>query len=179
MSTIRPILGWPIRHPKLAIGTVAFVLVMLHQFWPMFFAIPSVPSGTLQMVGMASDSGRYIALDDRAEENGKLRAVVLIVFDQTVTVDGVSFRSEAKKEWINCAKREIELEGAGFYDDKGSRVLTRYFDRKPETAQPIAAEVPYLCQNEQIGVPPVTGYQAALQQERAARTEISKQAKSR
>lgn len=128
---------------------------------------------------MASDSGRYLAIDDRVEDDGKLRAIVLVVFDHTVTVDGNAFRSEAKKEWINCATREIELEGAGFYDDQGKRVLTRYFDRKPKAAEPLATEVAYLCQNEQFNVPAVVGYQAALQQERALRAEVSKQIKTR
>lgn len=179
MGAIRRIYSWLIQHPRLVVSVAAFVLIMLHQVWPLFSAIPAAPSGRLQMVGIVSDSARYVAIDDRVEDDGKLRAIVLIVLDQTVTVDGVSFRSEAKKEWINCAKREIELEGAGFYDDQGKRVLTRYFDRKPEAAEPIAAEVAYLCQDEQFGLPTVTGYQAALQQERALRAEISKQAKTR
>ena len=66
----------------------------------------------------------------------------------------------------------IEVEGAVFYDARGKEVLTRYFDRKPEAPELGDLEAEYLCHGRKPDAPPVIGYQAAMQQGRALRSEL-------
>lgn len=139
---------------------------------PLYFAIPPLPAGQLQLVSVSLDGARYVVAQDKLERGGKLRATTLIVFEKPLQAEGASIRYETKREWIDCTRKEIELEGAGFYNDSGEQALTRYFDRKPEKAKLIDKQVAYVCQGEKFPVPPVTGYQAALTQSAAVRAEL-------
>jgi hypothetical protein len=166
------IYGWLSSRQRLVMTSLVLaggVAYLAFQIWSIYSAIPALPTGRLQIVGLTSDGARYVAMDDHMERNGKLRARVLVVFEQLLKTNGVSIRFEAKQEWIDCSKSEIELEGAGFYNDQGQQVLSRYLERTPEAAKPIDMEMGYLCRNKRSLVPPVTDYQAVLQQERAVR----------
>lgn len=141
------------------------LIYLTAQIWSIYAAIPSLPNGALQIVGLTHDGARFLATDEVSQENHRLRAIVLVVFEKPLQTNGVVIRYEAKKQWIDCAKSEIELEGAGFFDDKGMQVLSRVFDHKAHAAEPIDAEVDYLCHPKLVGVPPVIGYQAAWDQQ--------------
>ena len=163
-------------HPRWVTAIVFMVFVVhaaVSNFWPIYTAVPALPASTLQLVGLEGDGARYVAADGRAQDDGKLRAIVLVVFDPLFKVPEVTARFETEKEWIDCARQLIELEGVGFYDDQGQLKLTRYFERKPQPVGASIAEVDYLCHNQQFQVPPVTGYQATLDQERAVRSQAA------
>jgi hypothetical protein len=175
MEFITRIYRWFAERPQRALPYV-FVIVGLgllaKELLPLYFAIPPLPTGQLQLVSVTLDGARYVVAQDRMERGGKLRATVLIVFEKPIQAEGVSVRYETKREWIDCAKQEMELEGAGFYNDRGEQVLTRYFDRKPEKPKLIDKHVAYVCQGEKFPVSPVIGYQAALTQSAAVRAEL-------
>jgi len=167
--------GWYSRHPKLvmALGPLVFAgYVLVRDMSGLYFAIPPLPTGKMQIVGLAPDGARLVATEGRQEKDGKLRADILVTFEKPFKAEGVLISFEAKREWIDCSKSVIELEGAGFYNDRGEKVLTRYFERKPEAVGPSDREVDYLCHDAKIDVPPVTGYQAAMQQGRDLRAAL-------
>jgi hypothetical protein len=166
---------WYARHPRLlsigvflAIGAYA----VFSNFWPLFFAIPPLPTGKMQMVSLALDGARFVVTEDHTEKDGKLRADILLTFEKPFKAEGAAISFEAKREWIDCAKSRIELEGAGFYDEHGEKVLTRYFDRKPEAPELGDLEVEYLCHGRKPDAPAVIGYQAAIQQGRTLRSDL-------
>ena len=168
--------GWLTRHPRMAMSLVWLVggLVYLAvQIWSIYAAIPGLPNGALQIVGLTQDGARYLATDEILQKDHRLGVIVLVVFEKPLQTNGVVIRFEAKKQWIDCAKSEIELEGAGFYNDKGTQVLSRVFDHKPQAAGLIDAEVDYLCHPKLVGVSPVTGYQAAWAQQHGLHAQRS------
>jgi hypothetical protein len=172
---ISRISGWYSRHPRLVTMIVPLaigVYAITSSFGPLFFAIPPLPAGKVQIVGLVLDGARFVVVEDRVEKDGKLRADILITFEKPLKAQGKVISFEAKREWVDCAKSVIELEGAGFYDERGEKVLTRYFERKPEAAEPIDMEVAYLCHDRKFDAPPVIGYRAAMQQGRALRSEM-------
>lgn len=166
------ILDWAERHPiVVAIGPVSLYLLyrLARDMVPLYFAVPPLPGGALQIVALSSDAGRYVATGERLERGGKIRTVILIAFDRPFSAEGKSISYQTKKEWVDCANTRIEVEGAGFYNAKGEKVLARYFERKPEAAGRLDLEIGLLCNKQTFAVPPVTGYQAAGEQVRALR----------
>lgn len=158
--------GWYSRHPWL-VGLIVPLMfggyVFVRDMSSLHFAIPPFPDGKMQMVGLALDGARFVLADNRAEKDGKLRADIFITFERPFEAEGEFINFQVKREWIDCSKSVIELEGAVFYNARGEKVATRYFDRKPEAADQLDREVEYLCRHTKIEVPPVTGYQAAMQ----------------
>ena len=159
--------GWYSKHPRLVAVILPLIFVgyvFFREMSSVYFAIPPFPAGQMQMVGLALDGARFVVAEDRVEKDGKLRADIFITFERPFEAEGEFINFEVKREWIDCSKSVIELEGAGFYNARGEQVVTRYFERKPEAVGPLDREVDYLCRNRKIEVPPVTGYQAAMQQ---------------
>lgn len=166
---------WYGRHPRMLLLILPLLFgayVFAREMLSIHNAVPPSPIGKLQIVGLTLDGAQFVALDNRVEEDGKLRADVLITFEKPLKVDGDVMSFEARREWIDCAKSVIEPEGAGFYDEHGKEVTTRYFSRKPEAVTKADLEVNYLCRGLKIDVPPVTGYLAAMQLGRDARAAL-------
>ncbi len=175
MEFITRIYRWFAARPRRVLPYVFVIAglgILAKELLPLYFAIPPLPAGQLQLVSVSLDGARYVVAQDRMERGGKLRAVTLIIFEKPLQAEGVSIRYETKREWIDCAKQEIELEGAGFYNDRGEQVLTRYFERKPEKPKLRDTQLAYVCRGEKFSAPPVAGYRAALTQSAAVRAEL-------
>lgn len=167
--------AWYARHPWLVrlivpLGFGAYVFAS--SMWSIYFAIPPLPAGEMQIVGLMLDGARFVVTEDRVKKDGKVRADILVTFEKPLKAEGQAISFEAKREWIDCAKPTIELEGAGFYDTRGEKTLTRYFDRKPEAPGVGDKELDYLCHGKNPDAPPVIGYQAAMQQGRDLRSTL-------
>jgi hypothetical protein len=178
MEFITRIYRWFAERPQRLTPYIVAVIglgILAKEMLPLYFAIPPLPAGQLQLVSVSLDGARYVVMEDRVGKGGKQRAILLIVFAKPLEAEGVTVRYETKREWIDCAKQEIELEGAGFYNDRGEQVLTRYFDRKPEKPGLIDKQVGYVCRGEKFPEPPVTGYQAAFAQATAVRAALTAQ----
>lgn len=167
--------SWFSRHSRI----VSIILLVgigagyfAYQMWSIYDSIPALPGGMLQMVGLSGDGARFVLLDGEGFNATANRVVVLVAFNKPMHADEGNFSFEAKRETIDCAKREIALEGAGFYDDQGRQVLSRVFDKKPKPAEAIDTEATLVCDHQKFEQPTVTGYQAALVQTQAAISRI-------
>jgi hypothetical protein len=138
------------------------------EVWSIYDSIPDLPNGPLQIVGVSADGARFVELNGDAFEVGVNRIIVLVAFDKPIPAKEGVFRFEAKRELVDCSKRQIELEGAGFYDDQGNQTLSRVFDRKPKQFEPVDTETALVCDHQQFGQPRVIGFHAALVQTQAA-----------
>lgn len=157
-------------HPRMS---VAIVLILFgvgrvaFEVWSIFDAIPDLPNGPLQMVGVSSDGARFVVLDDQGRAKGGNRISVLVVMNNPVHHEQGTFRFEVKRELVDCSKQQIVLQGAGFYDDQGRRTISRVYEPEPEPFEPIDAETRLVCDHQDFGQSAVVGYGAALAQTQA------------
>jgi hypothetical protein len=162
---------WFSAHPRASLAivlTLFFASRFAFDVWSIYDSIPDLPNGPLQIVGVSADGARFVELNgDAAFEAGVNRIIVLVAFDKPMTAKEGAFRFEAKRELVDCSKRQIELEGAGFYDDQGNQTLSRVFDRKPKQFEPIDTETTLVCDHQDFGQPKVVGFRAALVQTQA------------
>jgi len=142
------------------------------QVWSIYDSIPDLPKGTLQMVGLSNDGARFVVLnDDHDYAKGVNRISVLVVFDEPKHVEQGTFRFEAKRELVDCSKRQIAFLGAGFYDDQGHQTISRVSDDisdpKTHPFEAIETETTLVCDHEDFTQSRVVGYLAALAQTQA------------
>ncbi len=137
------------------------------EVWSIYDAIPGLPNGALQMVGASRDAAHFVVLDDHGYAKGGNRITVLVAFVRSMHVEQGTFRFEAKREVVDCSKRQIVLQGAGFYDDHGRQTISRVYDGKSAPAVPLDSETTLVCDHASPAVPIVVGYRAALSQAQA------------
>jgi hypothetical protein len=143
-----------------------------YQVWSIYDSIPDLPESALQMVGVGSDGARFVVLDDHGYAKGTNRILVLVVFDKPMHVEQGTFQFEVKRELVDCSKRQIELQGAGFYDDQGHQSISRVYEQKPRPFELIDAETKLVCDHQDYTQSKVVGYRAALAQTQATVSQV-------
>lgn len=149
---------------SLIAGVLIFGGRFAFQVWSTYDAIPSLPNGALQMVGASHDGARFVVIDNRGYSKGANRITILVAFVKPAQFDEGTVRFEAKRELVDCSKRQIVLQGAGFYNDQGRQTISRIFDGKPKPVESLNSETKFVCDNAALAVPRVVGYRAALSQ---------------
>jgi hypothetical protein len=119
------------------------------------------------MVGASVDGARFVGLDDRGFTRGINLVSVLVAFNKPMHVQQGPFRFGVKRDLIDCSKRQIEIQDAGFYDDREQQAISRVFDQKPKPFEPVDTEATLVCDHADFGQPKVVGFRAALAQTQA------------
>lgn len=146
---------------------IYFVAQFGFEVWSIYSSIPSLPNGPLQMVGTSSDGARFVVLNDQGRPKGGDTITVLVVFREPLHNEHGIVR--VKREFVDCANREIDLHGAGYYDDRAQQTISRVFPNDaPRAADSLESEVGLVCDDAVFAAPVVRGYRAALAQTMSA-----------
>jgi hypothetical protein len=156
---------WISAHPRILF--LAIPIYFAGQFgvevWSIYSAIPNLPNGPLQMVGTSSDGARFVVLNDRGRARGGNTITVLVVLREPLHNEHGIVRFA-----VDCSNRQVELRGAGFYDDQGQRTISRVYDESPRAFDSLDTEAGLVCDGQIFAAPVVRGYRAALAQTMSA-----------
>jgi hypothetical protein len=157
---------WISAHPRMLL--VAIPLFFLAQFAfevvSIFSSVPSLPNGPLQMVGTSFDGARFVVVDDQGRPRGGNTITILVVMREPLHNEHGIVRFAVKREFLDCANRQVQLHGAGFYDDQGRQSISRVYDDPPRALDSLDTEADLVCDGSIFATPPVRGYRAALAQ---------------
>lgn len=158
---------WISAHPRMLLLAIPIYFVAQFGFevWSIYSSVPNLPNGPLQMVGVSSDGARFVVLNDQGRPRGGKSITVLVVFREPLHNEHGIVRFAVKRELVDCSNRQIDLVGAGYYNDQGQRTISRVFpDDAPRVADSLDSEVGLVCDDAAFAALVVRGYRAALAQ---------------
>ncbi len=162
---------WIFAHPRMLFLAIPIYFGAQFGFevWSIYSSIPSLPNGSLQMVGTSSDGARFVVLNDQGRPKGGNTITVLVVFREPLHNEHGVVRFAVKRESVDCSNRQIDLHGAGYYDDRAQQTISRVFPNDtPRAADSLDSEVGLVCDDAVFAAPIVRGYRAALAQTMSA-----------
>jgi hypothetical protein len=153
-------------HPRMLLLAIPICLVaqFASEVWSIYSSIPNLPNGPLQMVGTSFDGARFVVVDDQGRPRRGDTITILVVMREPLHTEHGTVRFAVKRELVDCSNRQVELRGAGFYDDQGRRTISRVYDDARRAFDSLDTEAGLVCDNSIYATPPVTGYRAALTQ---------------
>lgn len=158
---------WISAHPRMLLLAIPIYFVAQFGFevWSIYSSIPRLPNGPLQMVGASSDGARFVVVNHQGRPEGGNTITVLVVFREPLRNEHGIVRFAVKREFVDCSNRQIDLHGAGYYDDQGRQTISRVFPNDaPRVADSLDSEVGLVCDGAVFTTPVARGYRAALAQ---------------
>ena len=157
---------WISAHPRMLLLAIPiyFVTQFAFETWSIYNSVPNLPNGPLQMVGASSNGARFVVLNDQGRPRGGNTITILVVFREPLHNEHGIFRFAVKREFLDCSNRQIELHGAGYYDDQGQRTISRVFDKAPRAIDSLDTEAALVCDDSFFAAQVVRGYRAAFAQ---------------
>lgn len=157
---------WISAHPRKIMLALPMFFVALFAFevWSIYNSVPDLPNGRLQMVGTSFDGARFVVLNEQGRPKGGNTITILVVLREPLHNEHGIVRFAVKREFVDCANGQVELRGAGFYNDQGQRTISRVYDQAPRAFDSLDTEAEFVCGDSVATAPIVRGYRAALAQ---------------